>query len=287
MHYPIYQLTARLQRSDKTLAHTLQQGKFCYVVDFEPQAGRKPSPSLCQRTITEMAHRGYQNVVINLNRPCSKTPSSPNATTHYSWDSRLIQAIWAQLHPHQSAQLTRWLKEKETLCASQRLAEFASDLLLTELGEQPIIIFIEQVENLLTIPTAIETLLDWIGHCIELRDSYLTYHHLNFAVFSALPLSTFHLTEPVSLPKQKAALFLKGAVNQGEDSPTQPPAGPTANFCQIGRQPLPITSDALPASTMPSLSYPAAVALYDCCQKWHQLPGPLPSLLNNANATYS
>ena len=171
---------------DQTIAHTLQKGSVCHI--FESQQSQ---PSLCTQVQTQMERRGYRNVVIKM---CEITN---HPQVEHLWETCLIKTLWAHLNTHGYSGshagslewISRWLATTQQLSPAQKLARFASELLLNELSEQPLIIFIEQIEQLLLVPNAIETLFHWIDYCTELRETYLTYHHINFALFSTDPLT--------------------------------------------------------------------------------------------------
>lgn len=150
-----------------------------------------------------MRCRGYRNIVIKVCEIIDRLQ------IEQLWETCLIKLLWERLntrdhsgghdkndkdtasnnHAGSLEWLSRWLATTQQLSPPQKLARFASELLLNELCEQPIIIFIEQIEQLLSVPNAVETLFHWIDYCTELRETYLTYHHINFALFSTDPLT--------------------------------------------------------------------------------------------------
>ncbi|MEM8504006.1 MAG: hypothetical protein AAF716_12735 [Cyanobacteria bacterium P01_D01_bin.1] len=193
---------------ETSLCHSLQQGKFCYVVEKKvvQQKGSdvvqaRPSPheqTLCERTRVEMHSRGYHSIVVQMR---SLTISNPE--TQPTWDQQFIQAIWHSLHPTNPTQLSRWLATTAELSAKERLAAFTSDLLFNEICAMPFVLFIEDIDAFLSLDSIpevnapevnasklgiMEDVLFWIEYCYELRDTYLTYYHLSFAVFGSIPI---------------------------------------------------------------------------------------------------
>lgn len=182
---------------EASLCHSLQQGKFCYVLKKKAientSNGHSAGPSLCERTQAEMHSRGYHSIFIQT-RSLAKKPKN-----QHTWDQQLIQAVWHSLHQTNPTQLARWLAATTELSARERLAAFTSDLLFNEICATPFVVFIEDIDALsvsaaassteesVTAKTAIEDILFWIDYCYELRDTYLTYHHLSFAVFGSGP----------------------------------------------------------------------------------------------------
>ncbi|MEL6161037.1 MAG: hypothetical protein AAFQ40_01610 [Cyanobacteria bacterium J06623_5] len=163
------------------ICYALQQGKFCYV------AGAQSSkvPPLSMRTLKEMEYRGYRAVLLSLRSlmPTFHAQAREPVGTHPKWECNVITAIWQQLRPTQSDILDQWLRTTELLSPRQRLAQFASDLLLLDLCEGPIVIILEGMDRQIEALGVMDALFQWIEHCFELRDTYLTYHHLSFAAF--------------------------------------------------------------------------------------------------------
>ena len=165
------------------ICYSLQQGKFCYVVD----APSSQVPSLSERTFQEMVHRGYRVVLLPMRSlvPDLQSGAQLHSGTEPAWECNIITAIWEQLHPTKSNFLAQWLSTTEALSPRQRLAQFASDLLLLDLCEGPVVILFEGLDSQTEALGVEDALWQWVEHCFELRDTYLTYHHLSFAAFGA------------------------------------------------------------------------------------------------------
>jgi len=163
-----------LKAETDNICHSLQQGDFCYVLDASPV---RPPSSLCLHTRDEMRERGYRSIVI------STEILNVESLNTQRWDHSLIQSIWSGLESQSMVQLHLWLEANQALSSEQRLTQFTNDFLLTALCEQPTVIFLDSVDVLLDFPHITDVLWAWIEHCCELRDTYLTYHHLSFAVF--------------------------------------------------------------------------------------------------------
>lgn len=164
---------------ETTLCYSLQQGKFCYVAQPLDSSNSTENLSLCKRTSVEMENRGYCSIVIQAQSIVTDNPHN----SQDNWDQKFIQAIWHSLHSTDT-RLSRWLETTAHLSHRDRLTAFASDLLLNEICAMPFVILIESIDALCALPSAADDVFAWIEHCYELRDTYLTYHHLSFAVFS-------------------------------------------------------------------------------------------------------
>lgn len=174
---------------ETSLCHSLQQGKLCYVIERETT-----KRTLRERVRAEMHSRGYHSIVIQM-RSLTARGLEPQIT----WDQQFIQAIWQSLHPTNLTQLSRWLAATDGLSARERLTTFTGDLLFNELCAMPFVIFVEDIDVFLPSKDVleegnleaeiIEDILFWIEYCYELRETYLTYHHLSFAVFGSTSIS--------------------------------------------------------------------------------------------------
>lgn len=185
------------------ICHALQQGKLCCVTRAQSsrQSSRQASqpsnqpPSLCDHTRNEMIARGYRSVMIQLSTligpfsdPLNNQPER-QPSTPIKWDKYLIKVLWDSFYPNNHVRLSNWLKTTEALSPRERLIQFSDDLLLSELCGSPITIFIDSIDLLVDVPAAMSDMFAWIDYCYELRDLYLSYHHLSFAVFGQVDLS--------------------------------------------------------------------------------------------------
>lgn len=193
------------------LCHSLQQGKFCYVVEKkgikakETQMLSKQS-SLCQQTQAEMENRGYYSIVLQLRSLTDRASKAQSSKAQSRWSQQFIAAVWHSLHPADHSRICRWLATTAELSERDRLIAFTSDLLFNEICATPFVVFIEDIDALLSLPSALEDILFWIDHCYELRDTYLTYHHLSFAVFSSNPIDQIIASTPDFLSDFEGAI---------------------------------------------------------------------------------
>ncbi|MEL6554906.1 MAG: hypothetical protein AAFQ63_15790 [Cyanobacteria bacterium J06621_11] len=161
------------------LCHALQQGKLCYVSGIQPNKQQ----SICAYTRDEMTVRGYRSIVLQFSR------LSYWQQTEMRWDEYLMKELWYSFYPTNQARLSQWMATTNTLSPKERLIQFSNDLFLSELCEAPMTILINTIDTLVDVPFAISDIFTWIEHCYELRDTYLSYHHLSFAVFDQADLS--------------------------------------------------------------------------------------------------
>ena len=161
------------------LCHALQQGQLCYI----SRITTKEQHSLCGCTRDEMAIRGYRTSIIRL----STLANRPHAQKE--WDKHLIKELWYTFYPTNRARLSQWLGWARSLSPRERLIQFSNDLLLSELCDTPITILIDTLDTLTDHSGATSDLFAWIDYCYDLRDTYLSYHHLSFALFAQTDIS--------------------------------------------------------------------------------------------------
>ncbi|MEO0457837.1 MAG: AAA-like domain-containing protein [Cyanobacteria bacterium P01_A01_bin.114] len=160
------------RQADIDLAYALQTGQFCYVLGPQ-QTGKS---SLRVRTGYCLAQRGYRCAMVNA----TQLSDSPNAIQQ--WYAGLISSIWYGLNPTDSSVFLNWFKTTAALPPRQRLACFAKDILLTQFPGQPIVIFMDEIDYLLSLPYTANDFFEWIWDCYCLRQAFSAYRRLNFAI---------------------------------------------------------------------------------------------------------
>lgn len=165
---------AAYEKVPTDLCYALQQGQLCCVAGLSPYRQH----AMCSEACSEMEKRGYRSIVLQL------SPLSKRLSVGVEWDKYVIKHLWHSFHPTNGVRLAQWLKATEALSPQERLMAFTNDLFLSDLCESPMAIFIDDMDAIANIPFAVSDLFAWIEYCYELRDTYLSYHHLSFAVFS-------------------------------------------------------------------------------------------------------
>lgn len=160
------------RESDAELYQAITQGRLCTVLGPR-QMGKS---SLRIRVRRQLEQAGYCCVTLFA----SQLIDSPE--DYSRWDRQLTSAIWDSLYPSDIHTLRWWLKKTESLLPQQRMEHFSRDLLFKKLSEQPVVVFIDDIDALLNIPFFADDLLEWIWHCYCLRKIYPIYDNLNFVI---------------------------------------------------------------------------------------------------------
>lgn len=166
--------------SDDALYQAIKQGQLCTVLG--PQQVGKSSLRIRVRRKLEQA--GYCCATL-FGRQLLDSPKD-----YFRWDKQLTSSIWDSLYPTEIHTLRWWLKKTEVLLPQQRLEHFSRDLLFKKLSEQPVVVFIDDIDALLNIPFFVDDLLEWIWHCYCLRKIYPIYDNLNFVILGRANGST-------------------------------------------------------------------------------------------------
>jgi AAA-like domain len=181
------------RQADAALLQAIQQGRFCHVLGPR-QVGKS---SLRIQTRHRLQGLGYRCASVqvtdisfssSLVEPVQKPVKKPAKSTS-SWDKQLIALIWDSLHPDASATLSQWLEATARLSSQQRLEHFARDLLFPELREQPLVVFMDEIDYLLESPEAAYDLINWIAKCYNLRDNHGEYQSLSFVTLGNTSLA--------------------------------------------------------------------------------------------------
>ncbi len=158
--------------TDTELIEGIELSKFCYVLG----SARIGKSSLRLQASHQLEQIGYR---------CASLDGSQildSLGNYYRWEKQLITALWNRLHPNDSASLREWEENTTYSLPQYHLEKFTRDLLLENLAQKPVVIFIDNIEALTKIPFLVGDLLDWICHCYRLRKIYPIYNNLNFVV---------------------------------------------------------------------------------------------------------
>jgi hypothetical protein len=181
------------RQADAALLQAIQQGRFCHILGPR-QVGKSSLRIQMRHRLQGLGYRCASVQVTDISFSSSPVepenkPENKPARSGSSWDKQLIALIWDSLHPDASATLSQWLEATARLSSQQRLEHFARDLLFPELREQPLVVFIDEIDYLLESPEAACDLLNWIAKCYNLRDNHGEYQSLSFVTLGSTSLA--------------------------------------------------------------------------------------------------
>ncbi|MFM6358285.1 MAG: AAA-like domain-containing protein [Planktothrix sp.] len=162
-----------VRKADSDLYSQLQKGNFCYVLNSR-QMGKS---SLLVRTRYRLQQEGFQCATLDMTRIGSEM------ITSQQWYKGIASELWRGFNLLGKFNLKNWWKEEEDISMIQRLSNFIEDILLTKFPEKKLIVFVDEIDSILSLNFKVDDFFAFIRFCYNQRAINPEYNRISFALF--------------------------------------------------------------------------------------------------------
>ena len=185
-----------LRDADNQLYDAVRSGRYAHVVAPD----RSGKSSLIAATAARLESQGSKVAIIDLEQIGDRDGGTDSGRWYYSVAYRLLRQLRIRY------ELQSWWQDKSFLSNRQRLFEFYSEVILSNISE-PIVIFVDEIQCIENLPHADQLLTSFrAAHNARMTDP--DFSRLSFvllgecdpvSLMQEVELSPFNITQQVSL----------------------------------------------------------------------------------------
>ncbi|MGB3637404.1 MAG: AAA-like domain-containing protein [Rivularia sp. (in: cyanobacteria)] len=166
------------RKADSQIYDALLEGEFCYVFNSR-QMGKS---SLLVKTRARLQEQGFLCTSIDMTNIGSEN------ITPLQWYKGVVGDIWSGFGLAGKVNLKTWWQEHDDISLLQKLSRFISEVLLVEFPHQRLFIFIDEIDNILSLDFSVDDFFALIRYCYNQRAINPEYERITFAIFGvAIP----------------------------------------------------------------------------------------------------